>query len=238
MLDGFSAAALLGADCARGYAPAEVIVERDVRQHPGLLVRGGRVAGPDLWGARFCRVTSPLRTAWDLARRLGLVEAVVAVDALARVGVPEAPPFSPADLLQRRVDESGARGCRRLDRVIALANPRAESPMETRLRLLLVLAGLPPPAVQHELCDTWGNVVARFDLAYPEVMLAIEYDGLGHARREFTNDDRWRDGATGDHGWHTMRFGHDDVERTKSRTVALVRNMRERRLRTLSSNST
>jgi very-short-patch-repair endonuclease len=110
--------------------------------------------------------------------------------------------------------------------------------METRLRLLLVLAGLPPPAVQYELHDAFGLVIARFDLAYPEARLAIEYDGLGHARRAFTNDDRWRDGTTGDHGWHTMRFGHDDVERTTARTVALVRNMRDRRLRLLASSAT
>jgi hypothetical protein len=121
VLGGFSAAALLGADCSRGHAAAEVIVERDVRRHPGLLVRRGRVTGPDLWGAQYCRVTSPLRTAWDLARRLDLVEAVVAVDALARVEVPKVPAFAPADLLQRRVDEPGARGCRSLDRVVALA---------------------------------------------------------------------------------------------------------------------
>jgi hypothetical protein len=123
VLGGFSAAALLGADCARGRVPAEVIVERDIRRHPGLLVRRGRVTGPDLWGAQYCCVTSPMRTAWDLARRLDLVEAVVAVDALARVSGSGVSPFEPAELLLRRLAEPGARGCRRLDRVVALADP-------------------------------------------------------------------------------------------------------------------
>jgi very-short-patch-repair endonuclease len=107
---------------------------------------------------------------------------------------------------------------------LALADPRAESPMESRLRLLLVRAGLPPPVVQHEMVDEYGFVVARFDLAYPEAMLAIEYDGRGHRRREYSSDDRWRDGTTADAGWHTMPFGYDDVMVTKPRTVQLVRN--------------
>ncbi|WP_214368157.1 hypothetical protein [Pseudonocardia sp. H11422] len=173
-----------------------------------------------------CRVTSALRTAWDLARRLDVVEAVVAVDALARRGG-----FAPADLLVRRAEEPGARGCRRLDGVTALADARAESPMETRLRLLLVLAGLPLPMVQYRLLDEHGFDVARFDLAYPDALLAIEYDGDGHRTRALSNDDRWRDTTTGDHGWHTMRFGYDDIALSRPRTVELVRNMLDRRLR-------
>ncbi len=238
VLGGYSAATLLGVDCAPSGSPAEVVVPRDVRGHAGLLVRRGCVTGRDLWRGRRCAVTSPECTAWDLARRLELVEAVVAVDALARLRIPRMTPFASPDLLRRRSAAPGARGCRNLDRVVALADPRAESPMETRLRLLLVLAGLPAPAVQHELVDAYGFVVARFDLAYPDARLAVEYDGRGHARREFSKDDRWRDGTTGDLGWHTMRFGYEDVEITKRRTVQLVENMRRRRLRLPSPSST
>src|ERR1700754_1386968 len=109
------------------------------------------------------RVTTPLRTAWDLARRLPLVEAVVAVDALAHSGA-----FKPADLLARRAMNSGARGCRRLDDVVRLADPRAGSPPETRLRLGLIHAGLSWPSVQHPIRDEYGFVLARADLAYPD----------------------------------------------------------------------
>lgn len=84
-------------------------------------MRYGRAEGADVAEALGCRVTSPPRTAWDLARRLSLVEAVVAVDALAHGAT-----FAPAELLVRR----GARRCRRVDRIVALADPRAESPME------------------------------------------------------------------------------------------------------------
>jgi hypothetical protein len=113
--------------------------------------------------------------------------------------------------------------------VVELANPLAESPMETRLRLVLVLAGLPAPVVQHVLSDRWGSVVARFDLAYPDARLAVEYDGKGHALREFTRDDRYRDAVTGDLGWHTLRFGYHDVVVTPTRTAGLVARMLRRR---------
>ncbi len=222
LLGGYSAARLLGADCAPPDTPAEVIVAGGQRRHPGLLAHRGDAAGPDRWQVSGCVVTSPERTAWDLGRRLDLTEAVVALDALGRVRGPGR--FAPADLLVRREREPGARGCRRLDRVVALADPRAESPMETRLRLLLVEGGLPVPVVQHELLDEHGFVVARFDLAYPEELLAVEYDGRGHRHREFCDDDRWRDASTGDYGWHTMRFGRDDVLVSRRRTVALVGN--------------
>ncbi len=101
--------------------------------------------------------------------------------------------------------------------------------METRLRLLLVLAGLPAPTVQHAVIDRWGSVVARFDLAYPDALLAVEYDGKDHALSEFTRDDRYRDAVTADLGWHTMRFGYQDVMATPVRTAGLVARMLRRR---------
>ncbi|GAY12326.1 endonuclease domain-containing protein [Pseudonocardia sp. N23] len=221
MLGGWSAARLLGADAAPRNAPAEVVVTREQRAHPGLLVRRGVVEAAETWSAHGCPVTSPLRTAYDLARRLPLVEAVVAVDALARV---PAAGFVPSDLLQRR--EPGARGCRRLDRVAELADPRAESPMETRTRLMLVLSGLPAPEVQYVLRDAGGRVVARFDLAYPRAGLAIEYDGAGHdvfGQRGLGYDDRRRDLRTGALGWRTIRLTAADLTTRRADTVAAVR---------------
>jgi very-short-patch-repair endonuclease len=208
MLAGYSAALLLGSDCAPANAPAEVAVRDHMRRHPGLRAFRARVSPADRWCVGGCLVTSPERTAWDLARRLGLVEAVVAVDALGHGR------FDPEALLGRRVREPGARGCRRLDRVVELADPRAESPMETRLRLLIVLAGLPRPEVQYPLPEAG----VRFDLAYPEPKLAIEYDGGDH------DDllDRRRDVRTGRLGWYTARFTKHDLAQPAA-TIAAVR---------------
>jgi very-short-patch-repair endonuclease len=227
-LGGYSAAALLGADCAPPGTPAEVIVAGAQRRHPGLRPHRGAIVSADLRRVKGCLLTSPERTAWDMLRRQPLVEAVVALDALAGLKCPDDERVTWDGLRRRREHEPGGRGCRQLEQMLALADPRAESAMETRLRMLLVQAGLPVPEVQFELVDEWGFVVARFDLAYPEHLLAIEYDGRGHVRREYSFDDRWRDGTTGDHGWHTMRFGYDDVMLTHRRTARLVRNRLER----------
>jgi very-short-patch-repair endonuclease len=207
VLAGYSAAVLLGADCALRRVPAEVLVPRDVRHRPDLLVRRGTVPDAEVRTAVGCRVTNPLRTAWDLARRLPLVEAVAALDALARRGR-----FAPAHLLAYRAAVKGARSCRRVDRVVALADSRAESPMETQLRLNLVLGGLPAPQVQHRVLDRYGFVLARIDLAYPEAKLAIEYDGSTHFTDAQSRADRRRDLSLSDLGWFTARLTYDDVE--------------------------
>ncbi|RTL65160.1 MAG: DUF559 domain-containing protein [Pseudonocardiaceae bacterium] len=215
ILAGHSAAALLGAGCASRDAPAEVLVGHDVRPHTGLLVHRGAVSDDDVMLVKGCRVTSPERTAWDLARRPDLTDAVVAVDTLAARWA-----FDPAVLLGRR--RHRVRGGRMVEQVVALADKRSESPMESRLRLLLVLGGLPQPAVQHLLRDLSGVAVARFDLAYPQAKLAIEYDGGTHLEAKGRIRDRERDAAASRLGWLTLRFGPKDVLADPQRTLRTV----------------
>lgn len=64
--------------------PAEVTVSGRQREHPGLLVHRDRLAPDEIQLVDGLWVITPLRTAFDLARLLDLVEGVVAaVDALA-----------------------------------------------------------------------------------------------------------------------------------------------------------
>ena len=205
-LAGYSAAAVLGADCGPRGAPAEVVLPGSARRHPGLRVYRARLGDDDLTVAEGCRASTPARTAWDLARRLTLVEAVVAVDALAGLGG-----FAPAELVARRAGQPGARGCRALDGVVALADSRAESPMETRLRVALVRSGLAAPEVQYRIVDEFGFTMARVDLAYPAAKLAIEYDGSVHFERRRAERDRQRDAELAGHGWQTVRLVADDL---------------------------
>ncbi len=114
VLAGYSAAWALGAGRATAGTPAEVLVRRACRTHPGLVVRQEATAEQDVVEAAGCRVTSPPRTAWDLCRRLSPVEAVVALDAVAPIGR-----FAPDELLVRRLREPGRRGCRRPDEIVA-----------------------------------------------------------------------------------------------------------------------
>lgn len=206
VLAGYSAALMSDADCAPRNAPAEVLVPKHIQRQPMLLVRYGSPTPADVVESQGLRVTTPARTTWDLARRLPLAEAVVAVDSLAH-----ATGFAPADLLEHRSRVPGARNCRRLDEVVALADPRAESPGESRLRVALVRAGLPRPQSQYQILDEYGFVLARVDLAYPQVRLAIEYDGAVHFTARAGRRDRQRDAVLAGYGWLTMRMTDDDL---------------------------
>lgn len=218
-LGGHSAAALLGACCSPENAPAELIAPRgDVKRRRGLIVRQHQLQPHEVCVVDGCRVTTPWRTAWDLGRRLGLSDAVAAIDALARIGR-----FAPDELLQ---GPPGARGRRRLAEAVGLANPLAESAMESRLRVLLVRAGLPEPVLQHRIVDQAGRVLARVDLAYPEARLALEYDGRDHFDDGASRRDRARDLALDDLDWLTMRFTRDDIVLRASQTAERVRRRR------------
>jgi hypothetical protein len=223
VLAGHSAALLLGADCARPDAPAEVIVPGGRRAHPGIRVQRATVPPADLTATGGCLLTNPVRTAWDLARRLPTVEAVVAVDALARVAR-----FDPAALLSRRALERGARGCRHLDDVVALADPRAESPMETRLRVALTRVGLPPEP-QYPIYDEYGSTLARVDLAYPAAKLALEYDGSTHFNRRRAELDHERDTLLAEYGWQTQRVNRTGMGIALLQTVTQVHRLLIRR---------
>jgi very-short-patch-repair endonuclease len=93
--------------------------------------------------------------------------------------------------------------------------------METRLRHLLVAAGLPRPTAQHVVRDATGAFVARLDLAYLGPRLAIEYDGALHweQRRE---DDRRRDGVRA-LGWRVLVVSGSDLWDGGADLIARVR---------------
>jgi hypothetical protein len=168
-LGGYSAAELLGASCGPAGAPAEVIVPGRRRAPPGLVVRVEDVPEEERSWVRGTAVTSPVRTALDLACRGSVVEAVVAVDALAHRFA-----FPPHEVIRCAYDHPGRRGAARLPRVVKLAHSNAESPMETRIRLAIVLDGLPAPQLQVSVGPY------RLDMAYPELLLGVEYDGREH----------------------------------------------------------
>lgn len=93
--------------------------------------------------------------------------------------------------------------------------------METRLRLLLVLAGLPKPLVQPIIRDESGVFLARVDLYYPNHRLVLEYDGALH-RHSLESDNR-RQNRLFDAGYHILRFTVGDVLGNPGAVVALVR---------------
>ena len=112
-------------------------------------------------------------------------------------------------------------GIARLRRAVQLAEPAAESPMETRLRLLLVLAGLPRPVAQARLHNGQGRFLGRADLYYPKQRLALEYDGATH-RQSIVEDNRRQNLLLGA-GFRLLRFTAADLQGSPKAVVLQVR---------------
>ncbi|NUT03790.1 MAG: DUF559 domain-containing protein [Hamadaea sp.] len=112
-------------------------------------------------------------------------------------------------------------------RVLDMVDPLAESPMETRLRLLLLAAGLPRPTSQYKVMATAQDgrrrFIARLDFAYPEFRLALEYDGDHHRDRTTHRFDMERQNDLHVLGWTVLRFHADDVLRRPGQLVGKVR---------------
>jgi very-short-patch-repair endonuclease len=186
-----------------GSEPVDLAVPRSTSLHPQPRLRQHRMRLAEgdtiLWAGM--PMTTPARTSFDLASGRDLIEAVVCVDAL----------------LNRRLTTIGEisryllrtpPGSARAARALRLSSPDAESPMETRTRLLLVLAGLPTPQVQVKVYDC-GVVVARLDLAYPEHRLGVEYDGDQHRDLATFRADAVRANQLRLCGWTVLRFTAD-----------------------------
>ena len=205
VLAGYSSSALHGAKWIDPTLPAAII---DTNRHP--------VAGVQTWEERIdideieilvdMRVTTPARTALDLARRLPLGVAVAAVDALT-----QATEVKMADI-ELLVDRySGRRGVRAARAALALVDGGAQSPKETWLRLLLMRAGFPRPQTQIVVRNEWGWREAYLDMGWEDIKVAVEYDGDQHRsdRRQYVKDIR-RLEMLDRYGWLVVRVVAED----------------------------
>lgn len=216
---GMSAAWLHGIE-VEACDPIEVIIPKGVgvSARSGMTVYRARLPAPEVTIARGLRATTILRTLEDLGRRLPLVDAAVIIDMALNLGLTDLSAFTSWARTRR-----GGRGLVNLRRVAAAAEPKSESPMETRLRLLLVSAGLPRPEAQTPIHDSEGRFVGRPDLYYPEHRLGLEYDGAIH--RDRLAEDNRRQNRLLEAGVRLLRFTATDVLTRPSIVVAQVRAM-------------
>ena len=171
------------------------------------------------------RLTSPERTVCDLANQLDLLELVTLGDRLVRRGV-----TSPERLIAAADDWSGPRA-RLARRAMRLVRPGVDSPPESRLRLLVVLAGLPEPTVNHILRDpVTGEWLRRFELAYRDLLLAIEYQGRWHRQSEevWASDIRRRE-DTDRRTWRIIEVIADDLDHDPLQTLRRIETARRER---------
>ncbi len=195
-----SAARLHGLDLWRPVAGIDVTVrpgsrpfEAGVRIHRAAL-------RPDEVDVRL-PITSVLRTALDCGRSLPLPDAVVILDSAMRGGA-----VKPATL-RAAAESARGHGAVALRRAVAHADALAGSPLESALRLLLVLLdaklqtqvkipGVGPGPVDFVL-DGW---------------LVVEADGYEfHSNRADYRKDRGRGNALAVRGYTLLRFTWEDV---------------------------
>lgn len=155
-------------------------------------------------------VTSPTRTALDLARSLLHEAAVVALDAALRSGAVR------HDVLRERLfDLAGTPGSRAATRAVAFADARSESVGESRSRVLLHRWGLAPSTLQHEVRAPAGRLIARSDVAWEEHRLVGEFDGRvkygrllrpGQHPGDAVFEEKLREDAIRAEGWGVVRW--------------------------------
>ena len=198
--------------------PVEATASAGLRSQPGLRVVRSQLEPADIWRRGGLPVTSPLRTAFDLARSRDLTAAVIALDALMFRRV-----ITPDSFRAYLAGRSRWAGVRVAATALDLARVDVESPMETRLRLAIVLAGLPEPVVQYDVLSPQGRFVARLDLAYPKKRVGLEYDGDHHRERTTFQHDAVRLNRLRLLDWTVLRFTADDVLRNPDRMLAQIR---------------
>lgn len=183
-------------------------------------------SGTDVVVVHGRRCSAPHVLFGELAMLLDLVDLVVAGDHLVRREM-----TTPESLRAAVVDLPGAAG-RHARRAAAYVRTEVDSPMETRLRMLLVLAGIPEPQVNLTIRDVDGEPLRRYDLSWPGVRVIVEYDGRHHIEREAQwEDDLDRREAIDGDGWRILVVVAKGIYREPGRTVERVfRVLRERRL--------
>ena len=164
-------------------------------------------------------ISTPEQTFSDLAGiGVGLVDLVVVADGMIKAGH-----TSPERLVEAAAQWSG-KGCRVARRAALLGREGVDSPQETRLRLLLVLAGLPEPRVNLIIRGRDGRWRRRYDLAYEHLRLIIEYDGRQHAEdtRQWLTDIFRREELDQMH-WRLVIITSEGIYREPLRTLERVR---------------
>ncbi|WP_139335172.1 hypothetical protein [Mycobacterium sp. GA-1841] len=186
-----------------------------VRPSPELMVHQ-RIGAP-LKKVDGRLLTAPAWTAVEMARALRRPRALATLDAALRSGT-----CSRADLESAVHEQRGRRGIVKVRGLLPHADARAESPMESEMRLVFIDWGLPIPELQYEIQDRHG-MVWRVDFAWPEFRVAAEYDSVDwHTNSEAFKHDRMKVARLQEINWITVPAVVDDVRRYPAELCARI----------------
>ena len=206
VITGRSAVHLWGADLADATDPVEVLSTVDFTRWPGVSIRSGKIGADEVTRRLAVPVCAPLRTAWELARTLPMLDAIGWIDALARRRR-----LTSAQVIAHAERHRGERGSRQAMATLRLCDPRAESMPESQVRVILIDAELPVSVPQYVVRDHNGGFVARVDLAWPQWRFAVEYDGQWHGGDNRLDEDRRRSRALKAAGWDIYPVTRGDL---------------------------
>ncbi len=213
-----STAALLWGGCVPDDPEVHISVPKRSRRVRRRGVRAHLApAAVDVSTVSGVAVTSATRAFLDMSAELSLVDLVVLGDSLVKAGR-----FTPAELGRAAAAWQGRHACA-ARRAARLVRAEVDSPMESRLRMLIVLAGLPEPRINHIVRDAEGQWMTRFDLSYPNHRVVIEYDGRQHAEndRQWGRDIERREDLDRDH-WRLIVVRAPDVYRHPVQTLRRI----------------
>lgn len=216
VITGRSAATLLGVQLALPGDPVEVVAGLQTRlfRRTGVDLRRCEVRADEAQPWSRIGLATRRRTAFDLLLDRALPDAVADFDAVLGAGL-----VGRAEMelfLAGRHD----RGIVAARRALELADPRAQSRPESRLRVHLVLDGL-SPEVQFRVHHA-GRWVATVDLAFPRHRLAVEYDGVWHGAPMQVGSDRERLNRLHAAGWKVVFVTREHL-RDPHRMICTVR---------------
>jgi hypothetical protein len=181
-----------------------------VRVHPSSLGTEDAVLRAGVW------CTPPERTACDVVRLGAPVDALATLDAALRSETCRID-----QLVAVRERQRGLRGVVLLGSVLPWADPRAESPMESRMRWRFLSAGLPAPDLQVEVRG--DGRLHRLDTGWRDARVGAEFDGLeAHMTARQLAADRDRHNWLGERGWVLSHFTAVHVYRRHEEMVETV----------------
>ena len=193
------------------------VLDPGIRMRPSSDVMIHQRVGAPLTKVRGRLATAPAWTAVEIARTMRRPRALGVLDAALHAGA-----CTPAELHAAIAEQKGRRGIVTVREMAALADGRAESPMESEARLVFVDGGLPAAELQYEIVDRQGKLW-RADFAWPEFMVVAEYDSVEwHANPEAWKRDKLKATRLQDCGWTTVAMTVDDVRKHSADLVALI----------------
>lgn len=205
-----AAARLWGLDLRRTERAVITVRTGGTRSLRGVVVHHtGALRPADRAVREGIPCTSVARTLVDLAGELGFEDLEACVDSALRENL------TTVRYLEKWLPGQGRNGSAVLRELVEdrRTNKPFGSRREAQVCRMLVAAGLPRPVPQHELRDRNGRLLARFDLAWPEWRVAVEFASYRHhfGRQAWRHDASRANSATAS-GWRVLTATDLDMD--------------------------